>query len=134
MTADFHKLAKDAGNKLRGYILAYASGATGVFFLALAGKDGTLAYSLLERVALLAGLALYVATVILCLIELRVDARRFFSIAQQLEAQEDKRDWSENNRYKALRLKLIYGAYATAGLATTAALVFLVSRVLLASN
>jgi hypothetical protein len=30
--AKFHALAKDAGNRLKAYILAYASGATGVFF------------------------------------------------------------------------------------------------------
>jgi len=35
---DFHALAKDAGNRLKGYILAYASGATGVFFRALSGS------------------------------------------------------------------------------------------------
>ena len=36
---DFHKQAKDAGNKLRAYILSYSSAATGVFFLALTGRD-----------------------------------------------------------------------------------------------
>lgn len=31
----YHGLAKDAGNRLRSYILSVSSGATGVFFLAL---------------------------------------------------------------------------------------------------
>ncbi|HEX6157851.1 MAG TPA: hypothetical protein VFZ54_17630, partial [Burkholderiales bacterium] len=35
---DFYRWAKEAGNKLRAYILSYASGATAVFFLALTGK------------------------------------------------------------------------------------------------
>lgn len=48
MTADFHKLAKDAGNTLRAYILSYASGATAVFFLALTGKD-LQAFSAMEK-------------------------------------------------------------------------------------
>ncbi|WP_262360752.1 hypothetical protein [Vibrio cholerae] len=34
----YHGLAKDAGNRLRAYILSVSSGATGVFFLALS-KD-----------------------------------------------------------------------------------------------
>jgi hypothetical protein len=38
---NFHALAKDAGNRLKAYILAYASGATGVFFLSLAGSGAT---------------------------------------------------------------------------------------------
>jgi hypothetical protein len=35
---EFHKLAKDAGNKLCAYVLIYCSTTTGVFFLALTGK------------------------------------------------------------------------------------------------
>jgi len=35
----YHNLAKDAGNKLRAYILSVASGGTGIFFLALTKTD-----------------------------------------------------------------------------------------------
>src|SRR6266850_6866407 len=110
MSADFHKLAKDAGNKLRAYILAYASGATGVFFLALAGKE-TQPFSCQQKAMLLASLFLYVVTVALCLYELHIDARRFFYVAAQLEISADKRDWSKNERYKSLRLWFLYGSY-----------------------
>ncbi len=37
----YHALAKDAGNRLKGYIVGYSSGATGVFFLALADASAT---------------------------------------------------------------------------------------------
>lgn len=57
MAEDFHKLAKDAGNKLRSYVLAYTSGATGVFFLALVGKNAT-DFTSLQKLLLLSALAL----------------------------------------------------------------------------
>ncbi|ARO99375.1 hypothetical protein K08M3_24480 [Vibrio alginolyticus] len=61
----YHELAKDAGNRLRAYILSVSSGATGVFFLALT-KDGQ-KYSDLEQVLLSAALISFVITVVLCL-------------------------------------------------------------------
>jgi hypothetical protein len=128
MSADFHKLAKDAGNRLRAYILAYASGATAVFFLALAGKEVQL-FTLQEKAMLLTALFLYVATVALCLYELHIDARRFFYIAAQLKEAEDKQDWSKNERYKKLRLKLLYSSYVTVLLATLSALAFLTTKI-----
>ena len=126
---DFHKWAKDAGNKLRAYVLSYASGATAVFFLALTGKDlGS--FSLGEKTALIAALSLYVATAVLCLVELHVDARRFFNVAKQLERPESERSWVENDLAKQLRLRLIYVSYITAAVATVAVMVFLVMRIL----
>ena len=126
--ADFHRWAKDAGNKLRAYMLSYASGATAVFFLALTGKDvGSL--SIGDKVLLCVALVLYVSTTVLCLVELQVDARRFFYLAKQYERPENQRDWSQNEPYKQLRLRLLYGSYWTAGLATVAMLVFLVKRI-----
>jgi hypothetical protein len=128
-SADFHKWAKDAGNKLRAYILSYASGATAVFFLALSGKD-IQAFSLLEKALLIAALVLYVATAVLCLYELRIDAHRFFFIAKQLELPESGRSsWAKNDAYKRLRLRLIYGSYLTATLATAAVIGYLISRI-----
>lgn len=128
MSVDFHKLAKDAGNKLRAYILGYSSGATAVFFLALAGKE-VQPFPLPEKIMLLTALCLYVTTVGICLYELHIDARRFFYVATQLELQADTQDWSRNERYKRLRLKLIYGSYITALLATLSALAFLITRI-----
>src|SRR5260221_4818765 len=84
---DFHKWAKDAGNKLRAYVLSYASGATAVFFLALTGKDVS-AFSFHEKWLLIVALLLYVSTAVLCLYELNVDARRFFFVAKQLDLPE----------------------------------------------
>ncbi len=128
LASDFHKLAKDAGNSLKGYILAYASGATGVFFLALAdSKPNT--YSCFQKTCLISAMVLFVITVAFCLYELHIDARRFFNVAKQLERAEDERNWEQNEKYKTLRVWLLYGSYVTVGLATIAALSFLVARV-----
>ena len=126
--AAFHRWAKDACNKLRTYILSYASGATAVFFIALTGNDvASLTFG--DKLLLCIALVLYVSTTILCLVELQVDARRFFYLAKQYERPEDQRDWSLNQPYKNLRLRLIYGSYWTAGFATLAMLVFLIKRI-----
>ena len=99
-----------------------------MFFLALTGKDlGT--FSPQEKWLLVSALLLYVATAILCLLELNVDARRFFYIAKQLELPEGKQAWARNERYKKLRLRLIFASYVTATLATIAVIVFLVLRI-----
>ena len=125
---DFHKLAKDAGNKLRAYILSYSSAATGIFFLALTGRDAQI-FTPLQKVLLVVAVVLYVTTAVLCLIELRVDARRFFHIAAQLERDYQDRSWAEHEVYKTRRLGLIYGSYVTVTLATVAMVAFLISRI-----
>ena len=125
---DFHKWAKDAGNKLRAYVLSYASGATAVFFLALTGKDLG-AFSLAQKWLLVVALLLHVSTAILCLIELHIDSRRFFYIAKQLELPESQQAWAKNDRYKKLRLRLILGSYITATLATIAVIIYLTLRI-----
>jgi len=128
MSDDFHKWAKDAGNKLRAYILSYASGATAVFFLALTGKDVG-AFTSHEKWLLIAALVLYISTAILCLFELHVDSRRFYFIAKQLELPANERSWDKNEEYEKIRLWLIYGSYATVALATAAVVGFLVLRI-----
>jgi len=125
---DFHKWAKDAGNKLRAYLLSYASGATAVFFLALAAKEAS-SFSTKEKYLLIVALVLFVVTAILCLLELHVDARRFFYVAKQLELPDDQRSWAKNESYKKLRLRLIFGSYLTASLATVAVVLFLISKI-----
>jgi hypothetical protein len=128
-SADYHRWAKDAGNKLRAYVLSYASGATAVFFLALTGKELP-SFSPPERWLLIVALALYVVTSLLCLYELHVDSRRFFFVAKQLDAAEaDRESWAANASYKKLRLRLIYGSYVSAALATVAVLGFMVLRI-----
>ena len=126
---EYFERAKDAGNSLRAYILSYASGATAVFFLALTGKDLP-TFSVAEKTLLVVALLLYVATALLCLYELHVDARRFFFIAKQLELPEGERDsWKPSFVYRRLRLRLIYTSYAMAALATVAVMGFLILRI-----
>ena len=127
--ADFHRWAKDAGNKLRAYVLSYASGATAVFFLTLAGPTGE-KFTFGDKILLCTALILYVATTVLCLVELRVDAHRFFYLAKQYELPEGERDWSLNQPYKEFRLRLIYASYGTAGLATLLMVAFLIKRII----
>ena len=122
---DLFNLAKDAGNKLRAYILSYSSAATAVFFLALTGRDLTL-FTRPEKILLVVALVLYVTTALLCLLELRTDSQRFFHMATQVE---QRGGWKETQYYKRLRLGLIYAYYATAALATIAMVVFLISRI-----
>lgn len=126
--AEFHKLAKDAGNKLKGYILTYSSAATGVFFLALSGKEGAV-LTRPQKSLLIASLLFYVATVVVCLVELKVDARRFFYVAKELDRPKETQDWSRNERLKVLRRKLIFASYWTAGAATACAVAYLVTRI-----
>lgn len=106
----YHNLAKDAGNKLRAYILSMSSGATGVFFLALTRSD-VHKFTSYEKWLLLSTLLAFVLTVIMCLFELRIDAKRFFELAKQLEKSKKDQQWSLNERYKSLRFSLIHGSY-----------------------
>lgn len=57
----YHELAKDAGNRLRSYILSVSSGATGVFFLALTA-GGERALSVPEKWLLVLALLPCVST------------------------------------------------------------------------
>jgi len=78
----------------------------------------------------LVALLLYVATALLCLYELHVDARRFFFIAKQLELPEGERgSWATTTVYRRLRLRLIYTSYVMAALATVAVMGFLILRI-----
>ena len=122
---DLFELAKDAGNKLRAYMLSYSSGATAVFFLALTGRDLEI-FKPVEKVLLVVALVLYVTTAFLCLLELRTDARRFFHMASQIE---QGGGFAENQHYKNRRLGLIYASYVTAAFATGAMVAFLISRI-----
>lgn len=125
----FHKLAKDAGNRLGNYVMAYASAATGVFFFALV-QDAATRFTALQKLTVLFALLLYVATVIIRLIELHVDARRFYAVAKELEKPETEQNWTANSDYKRMRLALIYGSYVTLALGTLFAVLFMAARVL----
>ncbi|HHB1596579.1 TPA: hypothetical protein ACN976_004778 [Vibrio campbellii] len=124
----YHELAKDAGNRLRAYILSVSSGATGVFFLALT-KDSQ-KYSDLEKGLLSVALIGFVITVVLCLYELRVDAKRFFALTQELKKPKAEQCWKANDKYKTKRYWLIHGSYVTLGIAMATTSVFLVLRIL----
>jgi hypothetical protein len=125
--ANFHSLAKDAGNRLRAYVLAYASGATGIYFVSLSTKE--LKFTMWQRTFLLIALVFFVITVAVCLYELHIDSRRFFNIAQQNALPRDQQDWSLNEAYKRLRVKLLYSSYVSVSLGTLSSVAFLVARI-----
>ena len=102
MTDKFHDKAKDAGNKLKAYILSISSGATGVFFFAL--------------------------TAILCLIELHLDAKRFFNIASQLEKPKQEQNWTYNENIKTIRLVAIYASYFSIFTAFILTFIYMLNR------
>jgi hypothetical protein len=128
MPYKFHDKAKDAGNKLKAYILSIATGSTGVFFFTLTGKDvGHL--SCWEKGFLVAAVSCFAATVIMSLLELQIDAKRFFNIASQIEKPEHQQDWSYNNKIKAFRLKLIYATYITISLGFLFTFIYMLLRI-----
>jgi hypothetical protein len=125
----FHNLAKDAGNRLRSYILSVASGGTGVFVISLTAsrEDG---FSGWEKFLLVSALLFFVSTVLLCLYELRIDAKRFFNLAKQHEIPEGERSWDLNKKLKRKRYVLIHASYATLSLGALCITVYLVIRIL----
>jgi hypothetical protein len=124
----FHALAKDAGNRLRAYILSVSSGATGVFFIALIKVDKT-ALSCTEKWLLSIALMSFVSTVALCLYELRIDAQRFFTVAKELEKSEEQRSWTKNETYKSKRYRLIQISYLTLCIAIIATSIYLILKI-----
>ena len=125
----YHELAKDAGNRLRSYILSVSSGASGVFFLGLTAV-GERAFSTLEKWLLVLALLAFVSTVGLCLYELRIDAKRFFALAKELGKPEGDQRWDENERYKSKRYWLIHASYVTLGVAICATSIYLVMAII----
>jgi Ca2+/H+ antiporter len=125
----YHELAKDAGNRLRAYILSVSSGATGVFFLALTKTEKT-PLSCSEKWLLAIALISFVLTVLLCLYELRIDAKRFFALAKELDKPNEQRNWSQNDSYKSKRYWLIHLSYVTLAIAILATSVYLVLNII----
>jgi hypothetical protein len=123
----FQALAKDAGNKLRAYILGIASGGTAVIFATLTGDNQPTVD--IEKWCLLVALIGFILTAVLSLLELRVDAKRAFHIAKQHEKDESEQDWSPNEYYRTMRLWLINASYLTLAIAITALATYTISRI-----
>ncbi|GGA67156.1 hypothetical protein GCM10011369_05990 [Neiella marina] len=124
----YHELAKDAGNRLRAYILSVSSGATGIFFLALTKTDKA-PLSCSEKWLLSIALASFVLTVFLCLYELRIDAQRFFSLAKELGKPKAEQSWDKNEQFKSIRYWLIHMSYVTLGVAIVSTSLYLASKI-----
>lgn len=127
----YHQLAKDAGNRLRAYILSVSSGAVGVFFYTLTG-NGVASFSQLDKILILIGLSGFVLTVAISLIELRVDAQRFFFLAKEVGKEHDKQDWAKKARYRKLRYRLLHLTYFTFAIGVLFTSMYLLMRIGLA--
>ncbi len=128
MIETFHDKSKQAGNKLKAYILSFSSVATGVFFFTLTGKDVE-SFILVEKCLLLGAMTFFALTVILCLVELHVDSKRFFHIAKQKESPEAEQNWEFVRRLKRLRVRIIYSSYITVITAFCITFAYMVIRI-----
>jgi len=124
-TQEFHKRAKEAGDQLRAYIVSISSAATGMLFLNV--TDATQHLTNSQKVAVAIAIIMFSLTVMLTLIELRVNARRFYEVATQRE--KDAPNWNENTRLKALRLKIMWGSYGTMSTGIIATLFYMLMRI-----
>jgi len=127
----FHSLAKDAGNKLRAYILSVSSGATGVFFFTLASK-GASSLSGLDKLLLIIGMLSFVSTVAISLLELRIDAQRFFDLAKEVDKNSEEQSWERNDKYKRQRYFLLHTTYITFGVGILSTSAYLTLKVVCA--
>lgn len=128
MPEKFHDKSKEAGNKLKEYILSFSSVATGVFFFSLTGEDVP-SFSDPEKYTLLVAMTFFAITVVLCLVELHIDSKRFFLIAKQKERPEPEQEWTHVRSLKKLRLKLIFLSYFTVLIAFSVSFVYMVLRI-----
>jgi len=80
-----------------------------------------------QKVAVAIAIIMFSLTVMLTLIELRVNARRFYEVATQRE--KDAPNWNENTRLKALRLKIMWGSYGTMSTGIIATLFYMLMRI-----
>lgn len=125
----FHDRAKEAGNKLKSYILSIATGATGVMFFTFTRKD-IAHFSCFEKTMLVLAVVFFAVTVFIGLWELRIDSKRFYSIAEQLEKEKSEQDWSTNEKLKVSRLKLINLTYITSFLGFLFTSIYMVLRII----
>lgn len=128
-STEYHKLAKDAGNRLRAYILSMSSAATGVLFIMLV-QAKTSNFTSLDKCLLLITIISFVSTVFLSLYELRIDAQRFFSIAKEYEKEESERNWTINEKLKNKRLVIINLSYVMITIAILSLSSFLIIKIL----
>lgn len=106
---EFHNRAKAEGDKLKAYVLSISAAGTGIFFAALSFKELTISKA--EQTLILVGLIFFSLTVVACLIELHLNARRYFSGAKAHENLEDKKEEKKYRALKKWRLNVVWISY-----------------------
>ena len=118
---EFHNRAKQAGDQLRTYIVSISSAATGMLFLNLTDLSRQLTSN--QKAAVAIAIIMFSLTVLLTLIELHLNARRFFEVAKQLG--KDNPDWTKNEQLKAVRLKVMWCSYGTMAIGIVGTLLYM---------
>jgi hypothetical protein len=93
----FYRYAKEGGDRLRGYMLAGSVLGIGLFMF-LPGMPGD------SGIFMLGAVLAYFVTMVLCLVELRMESVRYYTIAKELEKPEDEQDWKKNEETKELHI------------------------------
>lgn len=106
---EFHNRAKAEGDKLKAYVLSISAAGAGIFFAALSFKELTISKA--EQILILVGLIFFSLTVVACLIELHLNAKRYFSGAKAHENREDEKEGKKYKLLKKWRLKVVWISY-----------------------
>lgn len=93
--------------------------------------DSTTTLPTVQKITVAFAIIMMSLTVLFTLAELYLNARRFFEVAKQTES--DNPDWSENERLKAVRLKVMWISYLTMVIGIFATLVYMVMSIVMNS-
>lgn len=121
----FHKNAKDAGNRLSALVTNISFGAVAVYFLALTQK--VIVFSACEKITLIFSLLFFVITSFLRLLELHLDAKRFYQAAINLDS--NTPNWATKDKLQARRTQVIFAGYYTFALAVVSSIAFMLARI-----
>ena len=121
----FHKNAKDAGNRLSALVTNISFGAVAVFFLALTQQQA--GYTAHEKQFLVISLFFFVITSFLRLLELHLDARRFYQTAINIDS--NTPNWATKDKLQARRTQVIFASYYTFALAVVSSIAFMLARI-----
>ncbi|MDZ8119525.1 hypothetical protein [Pontiella agarivorans] len=124
---EFHNRAKAEGDKLKAYVLSISAAGSGIFFATLSFKD--LSITKTEQALILIGLVFFSLTVVSCLIELHLNAKRYFNHAK---AHENPEDEEQDKKHKVLakwRLRVVWTSYVLLLIGLLATVSYLVVHV-----
>lgn len=126
MASIFHERAKKSGDQLRMYIVSISGAAIGMLFISMTDKSLALTY--IQKCLVAVAILMFSATMGLALIELGINARRFYEIAKQYEAETPV--WNRNDFFRTARLRIMFTYYVTMGLGIVFVALYLVTSII----